>query len=214
MKILVLLLAIMLTGCAKTHWEECNWPLFTIQTKSPKPTILVIGDSISLGYTPIIASKYPNYDVIHDPCNPTDSSVMAEFISNWLSIDDQYAAVIFNSGLHDATFRYHISDSEYENSLRITARYIKSVTKHGVFMLSTQIQPNSTFGLDSRVIELNNIAITVMAQEGIPVLDLYSVSATIPNKHLGPDNVHYTYQGYTVLANAIETELLTLFGVQ
>ncbi len=213
--ILLILMSIFMVACGKTEWSECDFPTATVQAvkADKRPVILVIGDSISLGYTPVLQSDLPNYNVVHSPCNPPTVVDVNQHIDNWLNLDAHYAAVVFNSGLHDLTYRYNTSDADYEINLKSIAQHIKAKNLNAMFNLSTEVLPGTPAFDASRVVQLNAIGSTVMSQVGIPVFDLYSVSQTIPGDHKTPTDVHYTGQGYKVLGTAIEGELSTLFGI-
>lgn len=216
MKTLLIFLSVLfLSACGKTEWSECDFPASTVQAvkRDARPVILVIGDSISLGYTPVLQSGLSAYNVVHSPCNPPTVVDVNEHIDNWLNLDARYAAVVFNSGLHDLTYRYNTSDSTYEASLRSIAQHIKAKNFNAMFNLSTEVLAGTPAFDANRVVNLNVIASDVMNQAGIPVFDLYSVSQTIPNEHKSPTDVHYTGQGYKVLGDAIKAELFSLFGI-
>jgi hypothetical protein len=213
--ILLLFLSLVLMACSEKGRNECEWSNADIKAASTdgRPVLLVIGDSISLGYGPEMQELLPSYKVMNAPCNAPDSFDHVVFIDEWLSIPN-LAAVTFNSGLHDATYRYNVSDASYEANMRFVARRVKAKTSNALFLTSTEVLPGTPAWQPGREVQLNAIATTVMAQEGMPVFDLYSVSQTIPSEHLNSLDVHFTVAGSIVLGQAILAELNSLYGIQ
>lgn len=178
------------------------------------PTVLIIGDSISIGYTPTIeAALTPAYDVVHNPCNAMTSAWTAQNIDTWLASRDSFEAITWNNGLWDIADWENISDSDYAAKLHSIAQKIKAKTAHPLFILTTEVLAGTPHRENADVVNRNNIARDVMALEGIPVLDLYSVSQTIIDEHVSQDDVHYTDAGSEVLGQAVLEKLNELYGV-
>jgi lysophospholipase L1-like esterase len=215
MKNILLLSIAVLIGCSEKGRNECEWSTASVKAARTdgRPVLLVIGDSIALGYGPEMQESLPSYLVVNAPCNAPDSNDHAAFIDEWLSIPN-LAAVTFNSGLHDATYRYNVSDQSYEANMRFVAQRIKAKTPNALFLTSTEVLPGTPAWQPGREVQLNAIAQAVMAQEGMPVFDLYSVSQSIPNEHLNSLDVHFTEAGSAVLGQAILGELFSLYGIQ
>jgi hypothetical protein len=214
-KILVILLCF-LTACSGKNdapYNACTLDQ-TLQPSNGKPTVLIIGDSISLGYTPFIQQSLDNnYDVIHNPCNAENSTWTLANIDVWLAGRTNFESITWNNGLWDNSDFAYVDDNTYVANLHAIAIKIKAKTNKPLFILTTQVLPNTPdwIGVDTQ--HKNTLALTVMNQENIPVLDLYTVSTTIPQYHITPTNVHYTDQGYQTFANSILTELNNLYGI-
>lgn len=182
-----------------------------------RPDILVIGDSISLGYTPPLKKALEDtYDVSHNYCNARHSMNGALKIDTWLDQRPHWEAITFNHGLHNAAGWSLVGDmvQTYKDNLTVIARKIKARTNKPLFILTTDILPGTPGHPVNHVPDLNQAALDVMVAEGIPVFDLYSVSQTIPHLHLNSTDVHYTPLGSRVLSNAILQELNTRYGIQ
>ena len=76
-------------------------PLGTFATEVDLPNVLIIGDSISMGYTPIVKSLLEGKANVTRPngnCQGTKHGVVN--IDSWLSAN-KWDVIHFNFGLHD-----------------------------------------------------------------------------------------------------------------
>ena len=65
------------------------------------PNVLIIGDSISLGYTGVVSAKLAGKaNVIHNPGNAQGTKLGVEKLQEWLG-DTKWDVIHFNWGLHD-----------------------------------------------------------------------------------------------------------------
>lgn len=179
-----------------------------------RPDILIIGDSISIGYRPKMQITLSTYDVSHNCGNARWSTIGARDIDGWLFQRPHWDAITFNHGLWDARYDVDTPGEVYKVNMTIIARKIKLATSKPLFVTTTEILPGTPKRKNHTVIGLNKIAVEVMIAEGIPVLDLYAVSQTIRPFHLNQHNVHYTSTGYEILAKSITDELFNLYGIQ
>lgn len=208
----LLLLFFLLISCSKKQGGGICPANEGLPTATGAPTVLIIGDSISIGYTPTIEAALSSaYDVVHNPCNAMTSSWTAQNIDTWLASRDTFEAITWNNGLWDIADWENVSESEYATNLHVIAQKIKSKTEHPLFILTTEVLPATPHRNNADVVNRNNIARDVMALEGIEVLDLYSVSQTA--EHVNVDDVHFTEAGSQVLGEAVLDSLDTLFGI-
>lgn len=201
------------------------------------PNVLILGDSISIGYTrevryllrgvanvarPVAADK-------DAPVNCTSTVEGLKHLSQWLG-NQRWSVIHFNWGLHDLCYRnpesadlshrdkihgkLAVPPAEYRRNLEELTRRLKG-TGACLIWGSTTVVPAGEVGRfqgDER--KYNEIAAQVMAENGIPIDDLYATTAAFaPSLSLGPGNVHYTPEGYWILgqqvANSIRTALQT-----
>lgn len=168
--------------------------------------VLIIGDSISMGYLPHVQSKLPEYDVMRCPCNGRSSRNGVLNIESWLSKRTNWTAIVFNHGLWDAVIEFNISLSDYEANLRVIAERLKQTGAVVIFNTTTYIPIGETGRIFGHELVMNDVARRVMSDLNIPVNDLYAVSRTIPHlmKNYPNDNdVHYTDEGSQVLAESL-----------
>ena len=173
--------------------------------------ILIIGDSISVGYTFALKDYLPEYSIYHNYCNAAHTRNGLKKVDGWLSIQNHWDMIAFNFGIWDATLYYKVSVEEYAANLKAIAKKIKSKADHVIFFTTTDIPPNSPSPLYRAEYPYNEAAIKVMRELGIKVYDLHSVSETIQNLHLNPDkqnDVHYLPEGYQVFADFVSKSIL------
>lgn len=177
---------------------------------SSEKHMLIIGDSISIGYTPTLTERLTQYKVKRIPVNGSHTRVGVANIDEWLSDHPGWECISFNFGLHDLSHNRLVPIDEYESNLRIISERIKQATPHPVFILTTTSPANETIYKDSDVIAYNEVAIRIMTELGIPMIDAYGASLEIPQLHLHPDlmdDVHYTAEGYRYLGEFIVNEI-------
>jgi hypothetical protein len=132
-RVLVILMAIVLTACGEGS-GSCTEPL---AADDARPDILIIGDSISMGYTPTVRDNLLSFDVIHNPCNGQDSRNGYQKIDQWLKMRPQWEAITFNHGLWDVSTFREVDGGDYYRYLRAEAIKIKAATAKPLFILTT-----------------------------------------------------------------------------
>ena len=194
-----------------------NPALAPVEDVAGLPRVLLIGDSISIGYTlPLRAALAGKANVHHIPENGASTKTGVDKIDAWLG-GKKWNVIAFNFGLHDLKVmddgRRQVPLAEYENNLTVIAPRLKKTGAKLIFLLTTPVPegPVNPPRHPADVALYNGVARHVMAAEGIPVVDLY----TFVLPHLGewqrPVNVHYKEAGYEALggevARAIERAL-------
>ncbi len=214
-KLSALVLALSFTACAKKEGPPICPSNVPLVASDGRPTVLVIGDSISIGYTPTVkaALDQSGLQVVHNDCNAMTSTWTKSQIDTWLNSRPSFEAITWNNGLWDIANWINTPAAEYAANLHTIAQKIKAKTAHPLFVLSTQVLPGTPYREDANGVAFNQIAVTVMQQEGIPVLDLYSVSAGIQADHVSPTDAHFTSAGYLILGNSVLGELDALYGI-
>lgn len=209
----LILLCLVLIGCGGSGGE--SQPEEVAEIKN----MLIIGDSISIGYTPYVQENLSqeNYLVRRivngrgTPENARYSTHGAEHIDRWLSQYgvEMWDVVTFNHGLHDLHDEVATDINAYKDALREVAIKIKAKSKLAIFINTTTV--NDVGGRhreNANVLIYNDAAIEVMEELDIPVIDLYSVSVNI--FHMIYDDVHFSEEGYSILGNALSVEVLRI----
>jgi lysophospholipase L1-like esterase len=193
---------------------------FAAQEK-PLPRVVLVGDSIRMGYAPLVAKQLAGKAVVisAEP-NGEDSGNVLRHLDEWV-IKEKPDVVHLNAGLHDLKVLkekpHQVALADYETNLKTIVDRIRKETKARiVFATSTPIIDNlhaqRKAGFDrfeADVQKYNSAAVTVMKQLGIPVNDLHElVESRGREKIMGPDGTHYTEEGYAILADAV-TEHVT-----
>ncbi len=190
-------------------------PLFA-QPKKELPRVLLMGDSIRLGYAPLVAKKLDGIAVVLSvKANGGDTANTLKNLDRWLA-DLKPDVIHFNNGLHDLKLdrtakTYQVPPEQYAENLRQIARRLRKVTPRVVFATTTPILDarhatrKAAFDrLDADVKRYNETATKTMLALGIPVHDLNRIVVeNDPATMLGKDGTHYTREGYERLADAV-----------
>jgi lysophospholipase L1-like esterase len=194
-----------------------------------KPQVLLMGDSIRLGYAPIVTKKLDGVaEVFGFPENGGDTNSTLKQLEGWVkdgkapfavtppSGDRAPLVVHFNCGLHDLKFgkkteKHQVPLDEYEKNLRAIVAKLRERTPHVYFATTTPIIDDRHAGrkadfdrFDKDVKAYNERAVKVMLELGVPVSDLNRIVQDGDSaKMLGKDGTHYTPAGYERLADAV-----------
>ena len=186
------------------------------QPKKDLPRVLLLGDSIRLGYAPLVAKKLDGVAVVVSPKeNCADTPTTLKGLDRWLT-DAKPDVVHFNCGLHDLKLdkkmkTYQVPLEQYEANLKRIVERLRKATPHVVFAATTPILDDrhaarkAAFDrLDADVRRYNAVATKTMLALGVPVHDLNRiVVANDPAKMLGKDGTHYTLTANELLADAV-----------
>lgn len=186
-----------------------------------KPKILIIGDSISIGYTPFVkADLSSKFDVFHNRGNAQNTGTGKDSISKWIGNED-WDIIQFNWGLWDLCYRNPESKNhgnrdkvngkitftieEYKANLDSIIKILKTKTKAKlVFVTTTYVPKNEVGRFHDDAIKYNEAAKEIMKKNDIPINDIYEKSKKIHKQYgLGSDNVHYKPEGYKELGKLI-----------
>lgn len=186
-------------------------------TTEQRPKVLIIGDSISLGYTPhVIATLKDEANVVHNRGNAQHSDTGVKKIDEWLG-DTRWDVIHFNWGLWDLCYRNPKSKTQgrrdkvdgtltltleqYEQNLdQLVARMSKTGAK--LIWASTTVVPEGEAGrkVDDDL-KYNEVAARVMQKHGVTINDLNKLSRSFPAEMFtAPGNVHFKTEGSQRLA--------------
>lgn len=190
-----------------------------------KPKILIIGDSISIGYTPFVKKHFADRAIVlHNQGNAQHTGTGLEKVREWVSNED-WDIIQFNWGLWDLCYRNPESNNQgnrdktngkitfsvadYEANLDSLVTILKEISDAKLIFVTTTCVPENEVGrFTGDVAKYNKAAKRVMKKHGIPVNDIYKASIPIHKKlGLGDDNVHYTPEGYEQLGKLISDYL-------
>ncbi len=185
--------------------------------KPELPKVVLVGDSIRLGYAPLVAKRLEGKAVVVSPAdNGGDSGNVLKHLDEWV-VREKPDIVHLNCGLHDLklakqTKQHQVEPDQYEANLKqIVARVRKETTAALVFASTTPINDErhakrgGNFDrTEADVQRYNDAAVKVMKEAGVPVHDLHWViDQGGPDKLLLADGTHYTPAGYERLADAV-----------
>ena len=182
------------------------------------PRVLLIGDSISIGYTVPTRNALKGKANLHRPkanCGPTISGLKQ--IDKWLG-EGMWDVIHFNWGLHDLKYmgpngenlvpkekggHQQVPPAEYEKNLNTLVERLKKTGAKLIWRNTTPVPPGSKGRYVGDSAKFNKIAARVMKKHGVPTHDLFTISQARMKEIMLPANVHYTKDGYAVLGKAV-----------
>jgi lysophospholipase L1-like esterase len=211
MKTLLTLLAFSL--CAQTPPDPALLP---VQEVAGLPRVLLLGDSISIGYTlPVRELLKGQANVIRPLENCGETTHGLANLDKWLGTG-KWDVIHFNFGLHDLKYldaagKYVPPDQgkqvnllpQYEANLRELVARLKKTRAKLIWASTTPVPDGSAGRVKGDELRYNEAALRVMKEMGVPVDDLHSVIADGPAGLQQPKNVHFTNEGYLVLAKSV-----------
>jgi lysophospholipase L1-like esterase len=177
------------------------------------PRVLLIGDSVSRGYTQAARKALAGKANVHRApanCGPTASGI--KNIDAWLVSapgGGTWDVIHFNFGIHDR----NTPVADYMARLEQLVERMKQTGATLVWATTTPIPDDpEKKQTAASIIERNAAAATVMQQHGVAVDDLY----TFITPHLAevqpPLDVHFTAQGYDMLGGRVAAAILEALG--
>ncbi len=188
------------------------------------PRVLIIGDSISIGYAPFLAKLLKKEAVVkHHRGNAQHTGTGLKKLAAWIGTE-QWDVIHFNWGLWDICYRHPASKAQgcrdtvkgtlttspeqYERNLdRLVARLKK--TGATLVWANTTVVPEKEAGRkvgDAK--KYNDIAGKIMKKYRVPTNDLHALTKTFPpSLFTRPGNVHFTKAGYRKIAEKTATVL-------
>ena len=181
------------------RYETYEWDNVWIEhaDEPDRKRILYIGDSISCG-TRLIATAMTGKNILFDGFGTSkalDNPYFKDALRLFAVQQSQRSAVLFNNGLHG----FHLRDeTEYRAYYDDMVRFLtKEFEDTPIFIvLTTHIADTAQ---NQRVILRNQAARETAEKYGLPVIDLYAVSAAISDQLT--DGVHFTETGHHAFAS-------------
>lgn len=197
-------------------------PSLAVITDEPGlPRVLLIGDSISMGYTLPVRELLKGKANLHRiPANAGSTKDGVAKIESWLGTG-KWDVIHFNWGLHDLK---HWKDGkldpagpqvstldEYEKNLRDLSKRLKATGAKLIWATTTPMPEGSDGRTAGEETKYNEVASRVMKDLGVPTDDLRAACMAKLASWQRPQNVHFTTEGSAGLAakvaSAIETAL-------
>ena len=173
------------------------------------PRVLLIGDSVSRGYTqPTRVALAGKANVHRAPatCGPTASGL--KNLDVWLGAG-KWDVIHFNFGIHDRA----TPAADYVKRLEeIVARLEKTGAKL-IWASTTPIPDNPAQKQTAQsVVDKNALAAEVMKKHGIPTDDLFGAMTPRLKEFQPPLDVHYTGAGYDFLGAKVGESVLAVLA--
>lgn len=187
------------------------------------PNVLVIGDSVSIGYVGGVAQDLADVaKVQHGPWDVSDGGAgdtaqgvacLDRYLVTQRQQSVKWDLITFNFGLHDLANSTRCEGLYHDQLANITKRLVSLDTKL-LYIATTPFMPLRTQG-NTVVEDMNAIAAKLVAQYKIPVLDLYTTvtdvcgkvyaDCKICRKH--PCSYHYNADGMKLQADTIASSI-------
>lgn len=188
------------------------------------PRVLIIGDSISLGYTPFVQEALQGKaKVVHNPGNAQHTGTGLERLEDWLG-DEPWDVIHFNWGLWDLCYRHpdattpgnrdkvegtltYTPDAYADNLQKLVQRL--RWTRADLIWASTTPVPDREPGRYPGSAQIYNArARDIMESVDIPINDLHGhISPDFDALAIRPGDVHFSREGSRALATQVAREI-------
>lgn len=199
-------------------------PAFAVIEEDPSlPRVLILGDSISIGYTlPLRKQLEGKANVVRPATNCAYSRNGVKHIGKWLG-DRPWDVIHFNFGLHDlkhvvegakivplGTEGCHRLETEagYEANLRKLVAKLKNSGAELIWCSTSPVPPGARGRIPGDEKRYNQIAATVMQENGIAINDLHKMATGRLNEIQKKADVHFTPAGSQELARMLAPLIL------
>lgn len=183
--------------------------------KSEVKKVVLIGDSIRIGYQSFVTEDLKNLASVYGPeQNGGTSENILKNIDRWIP-SENLDVIHLNCGLHDIkvekdTDINQIPLEDYIRNLKEIFKNLKKKSKVVIWATSTIIDENSHnkikpfYRFFDDLEKYNQASILVAKEFNIPVNNLYEFSENIKNL-LTDDGVHFTEEGYKLLGEKVSS---------
>ncbi len=185
--------------------------------------IILIGDSIRMGYQPVVAEILGDSAEVSGPeQNGGDSRNVLSRLAEWV-FQNAPDIVHINCGLHDIkkdkeTGEISVPIGEYAENVNNIFNALRQNTEAEIIWATTtpvnyksHHEKKDFDRFEEDVEAFNKVAEELAKEKGIKINDLNKV---VENKGVSsimtPDGVHYTQNGYRVLGEAVANKLKAL----
>lgn len=201
------------TGGTATGSVTATSPFDGIVLDPALPRVLLIGDSISIGYTfPVRGLLQGRANVLRIGENGGPTSTGLARMGAWIA-GGGWDVIHFNFGLHDLKRMpdgsFQVSVAQYEANLRTLVQQLKGTGARLVFSTTTPIPEGVVWqpGGDAQVRAYNDAARRVMQEQGVTVLDLYHEMLPFRSQFQASNDIHFSPAGYEFLATRVASTL-------
>jgi len=193
------------------------------------PRALLIGDSISIGYTPhVVAALKGKVEVKHHRGNAQHTGTGLKMLDRWIG-ETEWDVIHFNWGLWDLCYRHPQSKvqgrrdkergtltiplEQYEKNLDQLAARLKKTKAKLIWAHTTTVpkgEAGRKVGDDDKY---NEAAARVMKKHGIEINDLNALTDSfLPKLFTAPGNVHFKTEGSKKLGQAVAEKITEALG--
>ena len=223
-RIVILTICLSLLSIGALGQTEKRTPFSSVEDVEGLPRVLLLGDSISIGYT-IAVQDYllgkANVHRANTNCGPTTRGL--EKLGEWLG-DKKWDVVHFNFGLHDLKYmngkgqlvdvdkgQQQVPPADYERNLAKIVERLKKTGARLVWRNTTPVPPGAKGRVPGDEVKYNEIASRVMQRQGVTEIDdLHKFAAARLDRIQQKANVHFTSAGSKQLALQVAKKIESL----
>ena len=164
------------------------------------PRVLLIGDSVSRGYTLAVRAALAGKANVHrapENCGPTANGLKK--LDVWLGTE-KWDVIHFNFGIHDRGTPL----ADYESRLAQIIIRLKATGAKLIWASTTPIpRDDAKKQTPESIVERNAVAARLAAQHGCAVNDLFGFITPQLAATQNPNDVHFNARGYEVLGQQV-----------
>lgn len=187
------------------------------------PNVLIIGDSISIGYTaPTMNALSGKANVQRINTNSGTTLNGLRYLDTWLGTT-RWDVIHFNFGLHDLCYRHPESKEQgkrdkingaqevpidaYAQNLEQIVERLKATGAKLVWASTTVVPEGEAGRYAGDEIRYNAVAAGIMKKHSVAINDLHTLSASFKGQYSGPGDVHFNKQGSARLAEQVAASI-------
>ena len=193
------------------------------------PKALLIGDSISIGYTPHVEAVLKGkVEVRHHKGNAQHTGTGLKMLDRWVG-ETKWDVIHFNWGMWDLCYRHPQSKvqgrrdkergtlttslEQYEKNLDQLAARLKKTDAKLIWAHTSTVpkgEAGRKVGDDDKY---NQAAVRVMKKHGIEINDLNALTDSFPaDLFVRPGDVHFKTEGSKKLGQAVAVKIMKALG--
>lgn len=187
----------------KLAGKETAWDY--VKDQPGLPRVLLIGDSISRGYTLAVRRALAGKANVHRaPANCGSTAAGLKKLPVWLG-EGKWDIIHFNFGIHDRMS----GEAVYAANLE---QIVGELEKTGAKLIWARTTPpasgdNKEKFTPEQCERVNRIADAIMRKHGIPLDDLHAVVSPRLAELQNKNDVHFNSAGYSILGNQVAAEI-------
>ena len=221
MRIILCVTVLLLTLPVKA--QKKKGPLAPVTDDPKLPRVLLIGDSISIGYTLPTREFLKGKANLHRiPANGGPTTRGLASIDAWIG-ESKWDVIHFNWGLHDLKYmgpngenlfpreiggKPQVPLADYEKNLEKLVVRLKKTGATLIWRNTTPIPPGSKGRYVGDSVKYNEAAAIVMKKHDVPTHDLFTMSKKRMEELMLPANVHYKKEGSIALGKDVSRVIL------
>ncbi|NUQ66092.1 MAG: SGNH/GDSL hydrolase family protein [Pirellulales bacterium] len=170
------------------------------------PRVLLIGDSVSRGYTMAVRKELVGKANVHrapENCGGTANGLKK--LDVWLG-DGKWDVIHFNFGIHDRS----TPPVDYEDRLE---KIVAGLQKTGATLIWASTTPipkdDAAKQTPESIVQRNALAVRIMQRHSIAVDDLFTFITPHLATAQNPNDVHFNAKGYDLLGAQVAQSVLT-----